>query len=310
MIAVVRLTPLSLRVLVLSWALAMAAWPLAWALLAVAQGIGVLLAGGGWIGVALPLGLHPWGLANEPTIAFASSRAALYLYWLAPSLAALLLAVALPAFVPSPRGWLGEMALFQLGVACATLGLGWAPALGEADGPAAALAKFWHVRPEVFVIVTALAGAAAVQLGVVRLTSHLWSLPGGPMRGRRLLTVLAHAMLPALAWIAAVIVSGWAPRPHAVLAAAAVLVSVLAGAWLWVPHAPLRPRREVRWRTVALVALLGGGISLAALWAGTPGRGRGEALLWGQEGVTSNVRPLMDVVSLRPHHDPRTPQAP
>jgi hypothetical protein len=68
--------PLSLRVVLLSWALAVVLWPVAWWGVAIAQGLGVLFAGGGWIGIAVPLGSQPWALVNEPDIAYASSRAA------------------------------------------------------------------------------------------------------------------------------------------------------------------------------------------------------------------------------------------
>ncbi|OYV88174.1 MAG: hypothetical protein B7Z68_13555, partial [Acidobacteria bacterium 21-70-11] len=105
-IAVMRLSPLSPRVVALSWGAALILWPLAWLLLAVAQGAGTAMAGGGWIGVAVPFGAHPWGIVNEPNVAFAGSRAALFLYWLAPPLLALAVAVVAPTLLPVPPGWL------------------------------------------------------------------------------------------------------------------------------------------------------------------------------------------------------------
>jgi len=308
-IAAVRLDPLSPRVVLLSWAVATVAWPLTWMLLAVVQGVGVLLAGGGWIGVALPLGLHPLGIVNEPTVAFASSRAALYLYWLAPALVALLLAAALPPLAPVPPGWLGELVVFQLGLAAAALGLGWAPPLGVPDGPARALARFWRVQPGVFVAITGCAGMLAVQLAVLRLTAQLWSRPGGPTRSRRLLVALAHGFAPALAWLVAVLASGFAVPPQALLGIGVVLAGVLVGAWLWVPRSPLRHHPRARLAAIGTVALLGVAASLGLLWAGTPGRGRGKALLWGREGMTSNLPVGMDAIELMPHHARTAPPA-
>jgi hypothetical protein len=304
-----RLNPLSLRVLVLSWAVALVAWPAAWALLAVAQGVGVLLVGGGWIGLALPLGLHPWGIVNEPTVAFAGSTGALYLYWLAPSLLALLVAATLPTLAPVPGGWLAELAVFQLSLAAAALGLGWAPPLGVADGPAAALARFWRVQPGLFVALAAGAGVLTIQFSVVRLAGHLWSRPGGPTRSRRLLVVLAHGFAPAVAWAAAVSLSGFAVAPRALLTMGAVLTGALLGAWLWVSRSPLRHPHEPRLWVMIGVALVGVAAVVALLSVGSSGRGKGKAMLWGREGMTSNVRVGMDVVQLMPHRARRTPPA-
>jgi hypothetical protein len=304
-----RLNPLSPRVVALSWGAALLAWPLAWLLLAVAQGLGTVIAGGGWIGVAVPLALHPWGIVNEPTIAFAGTRAALFLYWLAPLLAALVLAALLPTVIPVPPSWLSEVGVFQLAFACAVLGLGWAPPLGVADGPAAGLARFWGVSVSVFLAVAAVLGALAVQLAVARLASHLWAEPGGPLRGRRLLVVLAHGFVPAALWLGVVVVQGWAVPPLAVATTAAVLVGSLFGAWFWVPSSPLHPRPNVRWSTVVVLIVLGAAGFAAAAWAGAPRRGHGAALVWGFPGQTNNVRPGMAVVRVMPLRAPRRPPA-
>ena len=157
-------SPLSGRVVLLSLGLAAVAWPLAWLLLAVAQGLGVLLAGGSFIGVSLPLGHHPWALVNQPSVAFASSRAALWGYWLAPALVALALAIALPLLAPTGRRWGGELLVNHLALAFAVLGLGWAPPLGLGDGPARGLERFFEIPPLAFLAGCALAGALSAPL--------------------------------------------------------------------------------------------------------------------------------------------------
>jgi hypothetical protein len=291
-----RLNPLSPRVLVLSWGVALLVWPLAWVLLAVAQGLGTVVAGGGWIGFAVPLGLHPWGLVNEPSIAFAGTRAALFLYWLTPPLAALAVALLLPTVIPVPPSWVSEVAVFQLAFACAVLGLGWAPPLGVADGPAAGLARFWGVSVSTFLAVTTVVGALAVQLAVARLASHLWIEPRGPQRRRRLLVALAHGFVPAIWWGVAVVVQGWAVPPLAAVTTGAVLVGSLLGAWWWMPSSPLHPRPQVHRRTVAALVVLGAAAFALASWAGAPRRGHGTAFVWGFPGETNNVRPGMAVV--------------
>jgi len=304
-----RLNPLSFRVIALSWGAALGAWPLAWLVLAASQGIGALLAGGGWIGVAVPLGAHPLGLVNEPTVAFASTRAALFLYWLAPPLAALGLALLLPTIVPVPRGWLAEVSVFQSAVAYSTLGLGWGAPLGVGDGPAAGLERFWGVPPLVFMAVSALAGAAVTQLAVVRLNGHLWTEPGGPLRSRRLLVVVAHVFPPAVGWLAVATVQGWGLPPACVVTAGAVLVGALAGGWLWTPHAPLRLRPEVGWGRVLGAVVLGSLVFGAGAWAGAPRRGHAVALVWGVPRMTSNVPAGITVIRLTPLPGPRTPPA-
>jgi hypothetical protein len=304
-----RLNPLSPRVLLLSWGMALLVWPLAWLLLAVAQGLGTVVAGGGWIGFAVPLGLHPWGLVNEPSIAFADTRVALLLYWLAPPLAALAVAALLPTVVPVPRSWLSEVGVFQLAVACAVLGLGWAPPLGVSDGPAAGVARFWGGSPRLFLAITTVVGAGVVQLAVARLASHLWTEPGGPLRRRRLLVAFAHTFVPAAWWGVAVVVQGWAVPPIAVVSTAAVLVGALLGGWLWVPRSPLHPQPHLRWGTVVGATIVGAAVFAAASWAGAPRRGHGTALVWGYPGQTNNVRPGMAVVRVMPLPAPKKPPA-
>lgn len=290
--------PLSGRVILLSWAAALVAWPFAWLLVAVAQGIGVLAAGGGWIGVALPLGAQPWGLVNEPDVAFAARTAALWAYWLPPLVVPLLVAVGLPLLVSTSGSWLGEVAIVQLSLASAVLGLGWAPPLGVDDGPIAGLARFWKAEPHVVLVAAAVAAALAIQPALLRLSGHLWAAPGGPKRVRRILVALVHAALPAVGWAAAVLLVGWAlPLRSWAITAAAVLAGAV-GAALWVPHAPLRPGRDISFLRIAATAVAGLVVALAAAWAGAPVAGHPRALLWGTERTTSNVRPGMVRVPL------------
>ena len=309
MIPTMQIGPLSLRVVALSWAASLVAWPLVWLALACSQGIGTMLAGGGWIGVAVPLGAHPLGIVNEPTVAFAASRAALALYWLAPPLAALALAVLLPTVVPVPHGWLSEVFAFQFAAAAATLGLGWAAPLGVADGPAGGLERFWGVPPAAFVAASTVAGAAAIQLAVARLNGHLWSMSGGPLRSRRVLAALAHAVPPGACWLALATALGWGLPPATLATMAVVLAGALVGGWVWTPHAPLRLRGVFGWGRVLAVAALGCVALAAAAWAGGSRHGHPIALEWGAERETSNVRPGMTEVRLTPHPVRRTPPA-
>jgi len=290
--------PLSGRVILLSWAVALAAWPVAWLLIAVAQGVGVLAAGGGWIGVAVPWGAQPWGLVNEPDIAFAARDAALWSYWLPPLVLPPLLALGLPVLVSTPGSWLGEAAVAQFSLASAVLGLGWAPPLGVDDGPIAGLAQFWKVEPDTVLIAAAVAAAVAVQPALLRLVGHLWAAPGGPKRVRRILAALAHGAVPAIGWAAAVLLLGWGLPLRSTATVAMAVIAGAVGAAMWVPHAPLRPGHEISWRRLVATCLAGVVIALATAWAGAPTDGHAKALLWGTERTTSNVRPGMARVVL------------
>ncbi len=305
-----RLSPLSPRVVALSWGTALIAWPLAWLLLAVAQGAGTVAAGGGWIGLAVPLGAHPWGLVNEPNVAFAGSHAALLLYWLAPPLAALAVAVLAPTLLPVPPGWLAEVGVFQIAAASSVLGLGVAARMGVADGPAGGLALFWGVPAPVYQAVSALFGAIVVQFAVARLASHLWVEPGGPRRSRRLLMVAVHLAPVALVWLVAVLALGWAVPLGALLGGGAVLAGAAFGAWRWMPRSPLHPRPELRTLRVVAVWVVGVIVFGATVWAGAPRRGHGIALVWGLPGMTNNIRTGMAVVRLTPLPAPKRPPAP
>ncbi len=305
-----HLNPLSGRVLVLSWGAALIGWPLAWIVLASAQGIGVALAGGGWIGISIPLGAYPWGIVNHPSVSFPDSHSALLLYWLAAPLCAFLLAFLLPKAIPIPHGWPSELGVFQLSVALAVLGLGWCAGLGGSDGPAAVVSRRWSVPPTVFMAVSALLGAAVVQIAVARLNGHLWSKAGGPIRSRRVLVAALHVFPPAVAWVAAAAAQGWGVAPNAVLAMCVVVVGALVGGWVWTPHAPLRLRPSVGWGRVFAMWALACVVFAAAIWAGRPRGGQGVALVWGVPRETSNVPAGAAVVRITPRLSPRTPPGP
>jgi len=274
-----------------SWAVALLLWPVAWLVAPVAQGLGTVAAGGSWIGLSAPCGSVPWGLVNEPGMAFAASRAALFAYWLPPLLAPALLAVFLPALAPTGRGWLGELVLFHLAAGLSVAALGWGVPLGRGDGPAAGLLTFWHVPFGVTLGVALAAGIAGAALALARLGSHLWQAPGGPTRRRRLLLALLHLALPSLAWVLAAHGLGFQLQRMPLLGVLAVVAGGVASAALLVPHSALH--RPVALSRLAVVALGLGGVlvGLAFSWiAGTSG-GAAKAVLWSQERSSSNVRP-------------------
>lgn len=296
--------PFTPRVLTVSWLTAGLSWPAVWLALAVSQGVGVAIQGGEWIGLALPWGQHPWGLVNQPHVGFAASRGALFGYWLLPLLTAASIGLLPTLLGSSERGWTGELALIQISLGGCVLGLGWAPGLGVADGPAAGLARFWAVPPWSLPLTAALFGAVAIHGPVTRLGGFLWQTPAGPTRTRRLLVTLLHVAVPALAWGLASTALGWQPSLRALAALVLVLGSSFAAAWAWVPRAPLRTRRLPGWGGLAILALTALAVIAAATTAGRAVNGHARALLWGQPSLTNNVRPGMAVTRLTPLRDP------
>lgn len=299
MIPTMSSSPLSGRVVLLSLALAAVTWPLAWLLLAVAQGLGVLLAGGSFIGVSLPLGQHPWALVNQPSVAFASSRAALWGYWLAPALAALALAVLLPLLVPTGRRWGGELVVTHLALALAVLGLGWAPPLGLGDGPARGLERFFDISPLAVMGGCALAGAVAAPLSILRLSGSLWHVPHSLTRARRLAVVAVHGLGPAAGWLALSFLLGWRTGSVPVITTGAVLLGAVLAAWLWVPRAAITRRDAPSSGRIVAAWLVGLVVLALALWAGTPAGRAPRALLWSKPNATNNIRVDWKVVPLR-----------
>lgn len=274
----------------------------------VAQGLGVVLQGGEWIGVSLAWGQHPWALVNQPHVGFAATRGALVGYWLAPMMAGLLLAV-LPALLLSGQGWTGELLVLQTAMAGALLVLGWAPGLGLEDGPAAGLARFWRLPPWLLPLAGAIAGGVAIHVPTTRLCAFLWHSSPGPTRRRRVFTVLLHGTLPALLWIVAVASAGWPLPGHALAGLGVVALGSMLAAWVWLPRSPLRPRALPGWPgwlALAVISLVLAGVSG---WAGSASGGKARALVWGHPGMTNNVRPAMVVTRLTPPPAPAVPPA-
>lgn len=283
-------TPLSARVILLSWATAAGIWPLLWWLLAAAQGLGTTAAGGSFIGLAVPLARQPWALVNQPTGAFSATMAALPAYWLAPALFALALAVAGPLIGPAPPSWWGELIVFHLAMAAAALGLGFAPALGIDDGPARGLLTFWQVPPALFMAVAACLGALGATFAVVRLSGFLWAAPGGPTRRRRLLVALVHGMMPGVAWLVVAWLAGWGLPVVASVLLVLVVLAPLAFAWTRIPHSALaRPSRPGAVK-LGLTLIAGGAVLVLAAAAGGPESGRVRGFVWREPGMTNNVR--------------------
>lgn len=282
--------PLQLRLLLLSWLLAALWWPLLWLALPAAQGVGVVVVGGEWIGLSAPWGAQPWALVNQPSVGFAATWDSLLGYWLPPLLLPFLLALLLPPFMPSGRGWVSELLVYHGATAAAVLGLGWAPLLGVGDGPTAGLEVFWGISPLLVLGATAVAGVAGATMASLRLASHLWLAPGGPTRRRRVLVPLLHGGVPLVLWLVMVGLGGWRPSLGIVLVPVAVVaLAAVASGW-YLTHAPLTRRPPAGWGSFLAAAVLAATVGGVLALAGASQRGGPKGYLWGEERMTSNVR--------------------
>ncbi len=281
-------TALRAPVLLASLGLALLAWTLVWWALPLAQGIGTWLVGGQFIGLALPTWTQPWALVNEPNVGFAATRTALWSYWLSPFLVAVFLALGATQ-VPVGPSLARQLFLVHLSAAAAHLGLAWLPGLGLEDGLVAGITRFfrWPAKPTLWG--GALAAGALACLPLRQLASYLFWQPQGPTPWRRFALWLAHSLLPAVAWTAAVgLTAPHLPRRSLTGLALAQLL-VLMGLLTSRPGHPLRHRELAPaspWLAWAAVLVF----SLPSFYLFSPAQGKPKGFLWGNERVTSNVR--------------------
>jgi phage shock protein PspC (stress-responsive transcriptional regulator) len=278
----------SLPLLCTSWAFGLLAWVLVWWALPACQGFAVALAGGQWIGLAVPPWTQPWALVNEPSVGFAATRTALWSYWLSPFLAAAVLALLLPQ-LPTGSSWGARLLLLHLALAAANLGFAWLPGLGVEDGLLAGLARFFGLDP----VLAPWGGVALTVLlqapPLAWFASHLWHGPGGPTPARKLRLWAAHLVPPAASWLAAVAFTApQLPRRSLATFLAAQLLALALLLGRKPPH-PLGARelgRTTPFLAWALVLLL----AVPSWVAFAPAAGRPKGYLWGRERLTSNVR--------------------
>lgn len=293
-------TPLAPRVLLLSLAVALVVWPLVWLLLAVAQGVGVMLGGGEFIGISMPWGQYPWALVNQPSVAYSSSRAALWGYWLPSTLVAGALAGLVAILAPSSRRWGGELAVHHVACAAAALGLGWAPALGMTDGPARGLERFWDVPDLGFVGACALVGVALSWLPVTRLAGGLWHQSAQLTLTRRVAVAALHGVLPASIWVALVHLQGWRPGLLPVLGIALVAFGPVAVLVLRIPRASMHRRELPSAIWLGSLWLISVAVLGVALAAGAPSGRSARGFVWAKPSATNNIRVDWHITPLRP----------
>ncbi len=259
----------------------------------IGQGIGALLAGGGWIGLCVGWDRQAWALVNQPVLNFASLPSATG-YWLGSWIAPLLVAALAIPLSLRLRSLTAQLIVVQWAWMAAVIGVSWQPALDFQRCQFARWLEFRDLPPELLWTSVALAAVAAVPI-VLRLIAIARIARYHLSRARRLTLVGLHLLPAPLAWAAVTTMIRGAIEVQACIAAGAPILVVVAVAWIGYPAPLTHPVEPVRARALAQLSLM---LVLvwAAFWiAGRPlAEDRVAAVQWGGETSTNNVYPWME----------------
>jgi hypothetical protein len=284
---------MALRGLLASWLAAVIAVPLSLLTAAVGQGLGALVAGGGWIGISTPWERQAWALVNQPVLNFASLPSATGYWfgsWAGPLLFALL---AIPLSLRL-RSLSTQLFVLQWAWVAAVIAVAWQPAL---DPDLSHLARWLHFRglPLELRWITAVLAATAVVPVVLRLIAIARIARYGLSRARRLALVVVHLLPAPVVWAAVTMVLRGGPEVEASVLAGVPILTALAVAWIGYPAALTHPVEPVSRRVFVQLVVIAA-LAWAALWiAGRPlPEDRAAAVQWGRDGSFNNIRPWME----------------
>jgi len=288
----------STSVIAISWLGASAALPFALISAAIGQGLGALIGGCHWIGVALPLDRQIWALVNQPLLNFASLPRAGG-YWLGSMLLPLVFAVTIIGFLPRARSLVTQLGCIQISWAMSLVALAVLPVLDSEDGH---LARFLtlHGWPTALVWLSPVFAAGAALLPTLRLLQLARRRRPDIRRSYRLLVVAIHLGVPAVGWLGLVsLVRGSVLMP-AIIAAAVPMIAGLAFAWFRYPAPYVRPLEMPKAGEIVGLALAAV-IFAASVWvAGRPlAGGQSAGILWGTAQSSNNVRGWIEPWSIR-----------
>lgn len=288
----------STSVIAISWLGASAALPFALISAAIGQGLGALIGGCHWIGVALPLDRQIWALVNQPLLNFASLPRAGG-YWLGSMLLPLVFAVTIIGFLPRARSLVTQLGCIQISWAMSLVAVAVLPVLDSEDGH---LARFLalHGWPTALVWLSPVFAAGAALLPTLRLLQLARRRRPDIRRSYRLLVVAIHLGVPAVGWLGLVsLVRGSVLMP-AIIAAAVPLIASLAFAWFRYPAPYVRPLELPQAGEIFALALAAV-IFAASVWvAGRPlADGQSAGILWGTAQSSNNVRGWIEPWSIR-----------
>ncbi|MGD9253010.1 MAG: hypothetical protein PVG92_03650 [Holophagae bacterium] len=280
-------------VIAISWLAASAAIPLALVVAACGQGVGALVGGCQWIGIALPLDRQVWALVNQPVLNFAALPTAGG-YWLGSTILPLFAAATIIGFLPRPRSLVAELVSVQVAWALSTIAVAWLPLVDHDDGHVVRFLSL-HGFSSYWIWLTPGLASAVALLPTLRLLELARRRSRGIGRTYRLGLVAIHLGLPVVLWCAvASAAHGFVPVLPTI-AVAIPLVAVVVLAWFRYPSPHVHPLAGPKIAEVVALAgaaaILSGGVWLA----GRPlAEGTSAGVLWGQPGSFNNIRPWIN----------------
>ncbi len=305
-----RTSPNAPAAILVSWSAAVIGTLGALAFVAGGQGLGALFGGCRWIGVSLPIERQVWALVNQPSLAFSSHPSSAG-YWLGGTTACLVIAVGVVPLFPRPRTMAFELLALQISWGAAVVGLGWMALLDPADGH---LSRFLllHDLPAALAWILPVTGAWAALIPTHRLLALERSARPQLGRGRRILTVMIHLVLPALGWIAVgtTLLSriGIAVRWTPVLAAALPAVAALSLAWSLYPAPWIHPLEKIRFGSIVPIVVVAAVLVVSQIVLGGPvGATGNRGVLWAPPDSRNNIRSWIVPASISEAVSPRTP---
>lgn len=284
-----RIDLLGWRGLIFGWLCALVSLPLALVVAVVGQGLGALIGGCSWIGLAVPPDRQVWALVNQPTMGFADTSSA-HGYWLGSLLLPVAVIIFFCVLLRSYRRLSVELFTIHASWGLTLICVAWLPLIDRQDGH---LNRWLHYGDFSQHFIWALP-LLAVCLGLfpgLRLLSlmRMWRRDGG--RAARIMIVILHFSPAVIIWIGLTSVLGQSVAVVPAVAVGACLLAAVILAWLRYTHAPFHPMREIGLGGVVAVLMTGIVLGLLVWGAGRPlDQQKRAGLLWANRSTTNNIR--------------------
>lgn len=285
--------PMAPMGLLASWLAALTALPLTLFVAAAGQGLGALLAGGGWIGISVPWDRQPWALVNQPVLNFASLPSAGG-YWLGSWIAPLLVAALAIPLSLRLKTLAAQLIVIQWAFIALVIGIAWQGALDPETSHFTRWLQFRALPTEIRWVAVALGAVVTVPL-VLRLIALARIARHNLSRARRLAVVILHLIPVPLVWAATTTAIRGEVEAEASLLAGVPILVALAVAWIGYPPPLTHPVAPVRGRAFVLLITSCGLAWAAFTLAGRPlPDHRAAAVQWGRAGSYNNIRAWME----------------
>jgi hypothetical protein len=284
-------------VVAISWAAAIAAFPLALVVAVFGQGVGAMVGGCHWIGVSLPLDREVWALVNQPVLNFASLPTAGG-YWLGSLVVPLMVAALVIPLLPRAQSLIVEISVVQVAWGAAAVAVAWLPLLDEGDGHLTRWLALNGLSTSWVWLAPAFAAAAGL-LPTLRLLELARRRHKDTGRIYRVALVVIHLVVPVVLWVGLASLIRSSVPLEATLAIAVPVCAALLLAWLRYPAPYVRPLERPSVSGVISLVICS---ALATILIWTTGRplpdDESAGILWGTPQAYNNIRPWIDPVSI------------